>query len=203
MKRFSFLCILIFITISKSQKSSVEDLEMKEKLKRFRMLFSAAKKSSSDTTTFSKEKNTIVKNMRPSYLPGVKKSSLHFPKPTISISKMKKTMIDWYCKRSVFNSEIPCMMNSIVKSAKTSSDDIILNSIEMLSAKINTKSLRDSYSKMFQLFCKISPDTQIYRKEICENVVLKDIYKTSTYKLPSLSANKVTAPDKENYLLRE
>ena len=129
------------------------------------MLFSAAKKSPSGTLTFSKgkgdgnlkTKNAVVKNMNPSHLPGVKKYLMHFPKPSISISKMKKTMIDWYCKRALFNTEIPCMMSNIVKSAKTSSDDTTLSSIEMLSIKISTKSLRDSFSKMFQIFCKISP----------------------------------------------
>lgn len=193
MSRFLFLCLLMLATVSRSEtSSSMTNTEIKEKLKRFRMMFSA-RTPSSNVSPIGKGKGDgniktkIVKSMRPSQLPGVKKYNMHFPKPTIPISKMKKTMIDWYCKRAVFNTEIPCIMNNIVKSAKTSSDDTILSSIEMLSLKISTKSLKESFSKMFQLFCKISPETQIYRKEICENVVLKDTYKTSNYKLPSLT----------------
>jgi hypothetical protein len=169
------------------------DSEIKEKLKRFRMMFLARTPSSNGSPTGKGKgdgniKTKIVKSMSPSQLPGVKKYNMHLdPKPTISISKMKKTMIDWYCKRAVFNTEIPCMMNNIVKSAKTSSDDSILSSIEMLSLKMSIKSLRESFSKMFQLFCKISPETQTYRKEICENLVLKNTYKSTSYKLPSLT----------------
>ena len=139
----------------------------------------------SETTSLNKKVDTkkLMMQMLPTFkssrLPGLSLKEMKSYKDThdipLSFPKMKRIMLEYYCKQPVNSMTSPCLIKKLSSKMKTSTDDVILEDLESLA--LDKHNAKADYAVMFYKFCS---NAQHEKKNlICTNPLLTKHYGNS------------------------
>lgn len=110
-------------------------------------------------------------------LPGISRSDKMSAKTSSAMpfTRMKKIMIEWYCKQSGNAAKVPCRIQTFLRNMKTMPEEAVISQAETF-AMADMQIAKRDFADMFRAFCASSPPSTS-RTSICTNPLLMSRYK--------------------------